>query len=96
MMSEEKMYKCVNGVDILMTTEEVKEYFSSLPDPVELKKLQIREQRNNLLADTDWMALSDNTMSPEWASYRQTLRDITSHANWPNLSESDWPSKPTE
>lgn len=95
-MSEEKMYKCVNGVDILMTTEEVKEYFSSLPDPVELKKLQIREQRNNLLADTDWMALSDNTMSPEWASYRQTLRDITSHANWPNLSESDWPSKPTE
>jgi len=25
---------------------------------------------------------------------RQALRDITTHANWPNLSEADWPTKP--
>jgi hypothetical protein len=37
----------------------------------------LRPQRNNLLADTDYFALSDNTMSAEVRTYRQALRDIT-------------------
>ena len=53
-----------------------------------------RSTRNGLLADTDYMALSDVSMSAEMTTYRQSLRDITSHANWPNLSDSDWPTKP--
>jgi hypothetical protein len=53
-----------------------------------------RTQRNTLLAETDWMALTDVTMSAEMTAYRQALRDITSHANWPNLEEADWPTKP--
>jgi len=53
-----------------------------------------RTKRDTLLAETDWMALSDVTMSVDMPMYRQALRDITSHANWPNLSESDWPTKP--
>jgi|11_taG_2_1085331.scaffolds.fasta_scaffold08538_3 hypothetical protein len=53
-----------------------------------------REKRDALLAETDWMALSDNTLSSEWADYRQALRDITTHANWPNLEDADWPTKP--
>lgn len=53
-----------------------------------------RTKRNTLLAETDWMALSDVTMSAEMTTYRQALRDITSHANWPNLEEADWPTKP--
>ena len=53
-----------------------------------------RSTRNGLLADTDYMALSDVSMSAEMTTYRQALRDITSHANWPNLSDSDWPTKP--
>ena len=53
-----------------------------------------RTKRNTLLADTDWTALSDVTMSAEMTTYRQALRDITSHANWPNLEEADWPTKP--
>jgi hypothetical protein len=52
-----------------------------------------RMYRNNLLAQTDWMALSDVTMSAEMAAYRQALRDITTHANWPYLEEADWPVK---
>ena len=40
------------------------------------------------------MALSDNTLTEEMAAYRQALRDITSHANWPYLNEADWPVKP--
>jgi hypothetical protein len=54
----------------------------------------IRRQRDTLLEDTDWMALSDVTMSAEMAAYRQSLRDITNHANFPYLSEADWPVKP--
>ena len=53
-----------------------------------------RNQRNGLLAQTDYLALTDNTLSAEMATYRQALRDITSHANWPNLAEGDWPVKP--
>lgn len=53
-----------------------------------------RAKRNELLAATDYLALSDMTLSTEMTTYRQTLRDITSHANWPNLSDDDWPTKP--
>ena len=54
----------------------------------------VRTQRDGLLAETDWMALSDVTMSAEMATYRQALRDITDHANFPHLDEADWPTKP--
>ena len=37
----------------------------------------LRAKRNRLLADTDYLALSDNTMSEAMATYRQSLRDIT-------------------
>jgi predicted lipoprotein with Yx(FWY)xxD motif len=54
----------------------------------------VRTKRDSLLAETDWMALSDVTMSAEMAAYRQALRDITTHANFPNLEDADWPTKP--
>jgi hypothetical protein len=37
----------------------------------------LRAKRNKLLADTDYLALSDNTMTEEVRTYRQVLRDIT-------------------
>ena len=37
----------------------------------------LRDKRNELLAETDFYALSDVTMSPEMETYRQELRDIT-------------------
>ena len=37
----------------------------------------LRAKRDKLLADTDYLALSDNTMSDEMKAYRQALRDIT-------------------
>ena len=37
----------------------------------------LRNKRNILLAETDWMANSDVTMSNDWKTYRQALRDIT-------------------
>jgi hypothetical protein len=53
-----------------------------------------RSERDTKLADTDWWASVDLTMSEEQAAYRQALRDITNHENWPHLQEEDWPVKP--
>jgi len=54
-----------------------------------------RNLRVDFLSQTDWWALPDSpTMTAEQTAYRQALRDITSHANWPNLDEADWPTKP--
>jgi TPP-dependent pyruvate/acetoin dehydrogenase alpha subunit len=39
---------------------------------------KLREKRNKFLVETDWMANSDVTMSDDWKTYRQALRDITS------------------
>jgi hypothetical protein len=60
----------------------------------EKKAAGLRLQRNNLLAQTDYFALTDVTMNAAMTSYRQQLRDITNHPNWPNLSDDDWPVKP--
>lgn len=53
-----------------------------------------RTVRNEKLSETDWWASSDLTMTAEQTAYRQALRDISSHANWPHLDEADWPTKP--
>tara|TARA_R110001632_G_scaffold226076_1_gene359452 strand:+ start:331 stop:828 length:498 start_codon:yes stop_codon:yes gene_type:complete len=53
-----------------------------------------RTKRDGLLGDTDYFALTDVTMNAAMTTYRQALRDITDHANWPNLDEADWPTKP--
>ena len=54
----------------------------------------VRSHRNSLLKETDYLALSDNTLTEAMATYRQALRDITDHANFPYLNEEDWPTKP--
>lgn len=54
-----------------------------------------RAKRDTLLSATDWWSLSDTpTMTAEQTAYRQALRDITAHANWPHLNDDDWPTKP--
>ena len=70
--------------------------FSAPPDPRtdEEKAADNRNERNRLLAETDWMANSDVTMSDEMRTYRQALRDLPTHSNWPSLEDSDWPTKP--
>ena len=53
-----------------------------------------RTKRDGLLAATDYFALTDVTMDADMTTYRQALRDITDHANFPNLDDADWPVKP--
>ena len=56
---------------------------------------EARANRNTLLAETDFYALTDVTMDATMTTYRQALRDITAHDNWPNLANNDWPTKPS-
>jgi hypothetical protein len=52
----------------------------------------VRAERDKLLAETDWMGMSDVTMSSEWATYRQALRDVPSQAGFPH--NVTFPEKP--
>jgi len=54
----------------------------------------VRGVRNNLLAETDYLGLSDCTMSNEMVGYRQALRDLPSLSSWPVLNIDEWPIKP--
>jgi len=52
----------------------------------------LREERNRLIAETDWWASSDLTMTSAQTTYRQALRDITKSAT--SLDDVTWPTKP--
>ena len=54
----------------------------------------VRKQRDDLISATDYFALTDVTMDADMTTYRQALRDITDHVNFPYLEEADWPVKP--
>jgi len=53
---------------------------------------RLREERNRRIAETDWWASSDLTMSAERTAYRQDLRDITKIFS--SLDDVVWPDKP--
>jgi len=53
-----------------------------------------RSTRDSKLAETDWTAMSDGTRADNMKTYRQALRDLPTHKNWPNLEDADWPTKP--
>ena len=57
-----------------------------------------RRTRVQLLEDTDWTQVADVDLTDEevaaYRTYRQELRDITEHDNWPMLEEGDWPTAP--
>lgn len=84
----------VNGqiVDYVKTPEEIA---AELVD----KKAFMRDKRTRKLILSDWTQVADSPLTDakkaEWATYRQALRDLTNHANWPNLEETDWPVRPS-
>jgi hypothetical protein len=52
----------------------------------------LRVERDRKLAETDWWAVADRTMTAEQTAYRQALRDITTSAT--SLDDVVWPTKP--
>lgn len=53
-----------------------------------------RSERDHRLTHTDWWAVADRTMTQAQIDYRQALRDLPTHSNWPNLNPEDWPVEP--
>ena len=89
------MYKNVNGVTIKMTDEEIAEYNANLPTDAEILAQKwefIRADRNAKLAATDWRASSDLTLSDDWKTYRQALRDVPTQSDPDNIT---WPTEPS-
>ena len=74
-------YKLVNGERIQLTAEEEAQRDQEEADwnagTFDRAIASLRQDRNNKLAETDFYALSDVTMSDEMKQYRQDLRDIT-------------------
>ena len=57
----------------------------------------LRTKRNQLLQDTDFHALSDQTLSTEMATYRTNLRNITNGITTVDQANNvTWPTKPSE
>ena len=52
----------------------------------------MQRERDSLLAQTDYLALSDQTLSAEMTIYRQALRDVPAQSGFP--FSVTWPSKP--
>lgn len=76
--------------DFGVTWTEVKIKYDELvgAEPMRL----LRAERNQRLANTDWWASSDLTMTAEQTAYRQALRDITD--SYSSLDDVVWPTKP--
>tara|TARA_R110002072_G_C7800840_1_gene521655 strand:+ start:610 stop:891 length:282 start_codon:yes stop_codon:yes gene_type:complete len=53
----------------------------------------VRKERDALLAACDWRASTDVTMSDDWTTYRQALRDVPAQAGFP--TSVTWPSEPS-
>ena len=62
---------------------------------LEIALKDLRQKRNELLADTDYLALSDNTLSSDMTTYRQALRDLTNGLDTVDkVNDVTWPTKP--
>ena len=89
----------VNGERIQFTAEEEKARDleeQAWADGAPARRMaNLRDQRNQLLAETEWMGNSDVAMSSDSKTYRQALRDITKTTPADDeLSNIKWPTKP--
>tara|TARA_R110001583_G_scaffold67547_1_gene193166 strand:+ start:1727 stop:2002 length:276 start_codon:yes stop_codon:yes gene_type:complete len=72
-------------------TQAEKDAIADSMPTTEQKWKRIRQDRNQLLKDTDWWASSDVTMSDAQTAYRKALRDIPTQSDVDNIT---WPTKP--
>ena len=57
---------------------------------------QVRAVRDQALADSDWTAVKDRTMSQAWKDYRTALRDLPQDHADANSACDAWPVMPDE
>lgn len=76
-----------------LTAEEQQARETRIQNVVPVKRMEsLRMERNRLLAETDYLALADSTLTDEMKAYRQALRDLP--ANTPDPANVVWPTKP--
>jgi len=89
----------LTDLDISMCRSKLKSDGISDPTNDQIAMQFIRDRRNGLLLNCDWMSGSDVNMSEDWKTYRQTLRDLPANST-PSLDENGnltgvtWPTKP--
>ena len=96
------MYKQVNNKLVLLTDEEVAsieaEQQAWTDGADDRAAAANRATRNLLLSDSDWTQFNDSPLTDEakalWVTYRTALRNLPDHADWPNLTDADWPTAP--
>ena len=89
------MNKLVNGELVPLTEAEIAEVEAlraAAPSQEEIKWARVRMIRNEKLKLTDWRASSDLTLSDEWKTYRQALRDVPTQTDPDNIT---WPTEPS-
>jgi len=75
------------------TAEEIAQQETYERDVLPVEQMEaLRTKRNRLIAETDYLALSDATLTDEMSTYRQTLRDLP--ANTTDPANPVWPTKP--
>ena len=88
-------YKYVNSVRVELTPEEEAEV-DARAEAVDLDMNRVRGQRDGQLHGSDWTQLGDAALAghtaEEWATYRQSLRDIPQ--TYSRVSEVVWPEPP--
>ena len=92
-------FKLVNGERIQLTAEEEAKRDQEEADweagAFDRAMANLRQQRNSKLAETDFYALSDVTMSEDMTTYRQNLRDLTNGLSTvDDVKNVTWPTKP--
>tara|TARA_R100000149_G_C5849829_1_gene118951 strand:- start:21 stop:308 length:288 start_codon:yes stop_codon:yes gene_type:complete len=92
-------YHLINGVKVQFTAEE--EAFRDAEEKawadgqLDRDLQELREKRNALLVETDYLALSDNTLADNMKTYRQELRDLPSGLDTvEKVANVTWPTKP--
>ena len=93
-------YHNINGVRVQFTAEEEtardNEETAWTNGEVARELNKLRDSRNALLAETDYLALSDNTLADNMKTYRQQLRDLTSGLDTVDkVNNVTWPTKPS-
>jgi len=89
----------INGVKVQFTAEEETardaEEKAWADGQLDRDLLNLRQRRNVLLAETDYLALSDNTLADNMKKYRQDLRDLTNGLDTTTkVANVTWPTKP--
>lgn len=84
----------IDGIVTVVESETIEGTVTLIEDDQSIldKEDEVRAERNKLLAETDWWALSDHTMTQAQEDYRQALRDITDQSGFPESVT--WPTKP--